>query len=91
MGYYADATRSMGIPLIVGTIASGEGVASAWRNPEWIIFMAIPVRVVVLVFSERCLQCLLTVCSDNPISIAISLLVQPFKRCCTTVASRAVN
>ena len=54
MGYYADATRSMGIPLIVGTIASGEGVASAWRNPEWIIFMAIPVRVVVLVFSEMC-------------------------------------
>ena len=90
-GYYADPTSSMGIPLLVGTITCGEGVASAWRNPEWIIVMTIPVRVVVLVFSEMCLKCSLIVCSDSLISLAISLLVQPFKRCCTTVVSRAVR
>ena len=33
-GYYADATSSGGIALIVGTITCGEGVAKAWRNPE---------------------------------------------------------
>ena len=33
-GYYADATSSLGIPLVVGTITCGEGVASVWRNPE---------------------------------------------------------
>lgn len=43
--------------------------------------MTIPVRVVVRVFSEMCLKCSLMVCSANRISLAISLLVQPFKRC----------
>src|ERR1700704_2512576 len=70
-GYYADATSSMGIPFRVGTITGGEGAASAWRNPAWIIVMTIPVRVVVRVFSARCLKCSLTVCSDNSISIAM--------------------
>jgi len=30
-GYYADATSSMGLPLIVSTITCGEEVASAGR------------------------------------------------------------
>jgi hypothetical protein len=50
-----------------------------------------PVRVVHLVFSMICLIWALTVGSLMPNSQAISLLVHPFARFCTTVSSRSVN
>ena len=88
---YADATSSRGGLAVAGTTTCGEWGAGSWHNPESTSFMRSLVRVMVLVFSKMCLQCSLTVCSASTISLAISLLVQPFKRCWTTVISREVR